>query len=430
MASTDLTFSDVQAGFDQALLLADRDVVRLMAAVILANQLEGPPVWMLLVASSSGGKSTLLLTLDELELLPGKRMTFFISDLTENTLASGFKSSGGDSSLLTKMPIGGMFIFKDFTSLLTKRREARDAIMGQLREVYDRKFDKQTGNNQNITWKGKVGALAGVTEAVHEYISDLSIMGDRFVMYSMVQPPRMAATRFVMNLKMKDNSQEAKLEAAKKTLQSYLRQAASKMGKAHLVMSKEDQEKLMNIADFATKVRSGVVEDERRGHITFVPSAEMPIRLIDQLLSIGTALSHMREIESQEPELTEGDMNLLYKIAFDSIPLKRRWALRQLAKYTSGLTTAGIATTLGYETEVVKGWLAQLNALGIARRTKSTGAGDQWVLEEEYRELMVTFDHVEVQQGMLIDPNASTEDHIINEALAETGFTDEDFINK
>lgn len=428
MASTDITFQDVQAGFDQALLLADRDIVRLMTAVILANQLDGPPTWMLIVAAPSGGKSTLLMCLDELELLPGKRMTFFISDLTENTLASGFRAGGSDASLLTKMPIGGMFIFKDFTSLLTKRREGRDAIMGQLREVYDRKFDKQTGNGNNISWKGKVGALAGVTEAVHEYMSQMSIMGDRFIMYSMRQPDRMEAVRFVMKLKVEGNTQEAKLETAKKTLQTYLRHAAQKMGNAQLHMAEEDQEKLMVIADFATKVRSGVVEDERRGHITFVPSAEMPIRLIDQLLSIGTALSHMRKIEDKDPQLGEGEMHLLYKIAFDSIPLKRRWALRQLAKYTLGVTTAGVAVTLGYETEVVKGWLAQLNALGIARRIKSTGEGDQWVLESEYRDLMVTFDHVEVKQGMLTDPDDSLDDHIVNEALNENqGFDDEIF---
>ncbi len=38
-------------------------------------------------------------------------------------------------------------------------------------------------------------------------------------------------------------------------------------------------------------------------------------------------------------------------------------ALQELASYTQGATTAGIAAKIGYETEVVKEWLAQLNAL-------------------------------------------------------------------
>jgi len=424
--------AQVMAAYDDAMLLADRDVVRLIAASVLANQLDGPPVWLMVVASSSGGKSAILMTLDELELMPGKRMTFFISDLTENTLASGFKSSQGEASLLMQLPLGGILIFKDFTSLLTKRRESRDAIMGQLREVYDRKFDKRTGNSANVTWKGKAGALAGVTQAVHEYMSEMSIMGDRFVMYSMIQPNRRKATDFVMKMKMDDVSQEKRMLVAKGVMHEYLRDALKGMGDAKLVMKSEDQNKLIDVADFVTLVRSGVVEDERRGFIKFVPSPEMPIRLIDQLLSLGTALSHMREREGLNPELEENDMNLLYKIAFDSIPIKRRWALQKLATYAQGVTTAGVATVLGYETEVVKGWLAQLNALGVARRIKSSGAGDQWVLNEEFKELMYTFEHIQEIDDRLVSPEqASGDEALRREALGNVDplaseFDDED----
>lgn len=411
-----VTIDDVQAAYDHAFLLADRNIIKLVAAVVLANQLEGPPVWMLIVASSSGGKSAILMTLDELEFIQGKRMTFFISDLTENTFASGFKSAGGDASLLMQLPIGGMLIFKDFTSLLTKRQEARNAIMGQLREVYDRKFDKRTGNNQNVQWKGKAGAIAGVTEAVHEYMSEMSVMGDRFIMYSMQQPDRLEATRFVMAMKTLDNSQETRIESAKQQMHAYLRGALKDMGKAKLYMTPKDQEMLIQVADFVTKVRSGVVEDERTGHVKFVPSAEMPIRLIDQLMSIGTALCHMNVVDGKPPMLSEVDMNMLFKIAFDSIPLKRRWALRQLATYRVGVTTAGLAAMLNYETEVVKRWLAQLNALGIIRRMRGTHGADQWVLNVGYDEIMYTFEKVEPKNERLGD-DMTQDEMLIGDAL-------------
>lgn len=415
-----MKFDEVQKAYDEALLLVDRDVVRLIAASVIANQIEGNPVWLMLVASSSGGKTALLMTLDELEFVPGKRVTFFVSDLTENTLASGFKvAGGGDASLLSQMPMGGMFIFKDFTSMLTKRSEARDVIMGQLREVYDRKFDKRTGNSADVQWKGRVGALAGVTEAVHEYMASMSVMGDRFIMYSIKQPGRMDLLRFIMKLKTDKENQEARLIVAKELMQEYLRMCVERVDEAELFMKDEDKEHLMEVADFVTKARSGVIEDLRTGAVKFVPSAEMPTRLIDQLLSIGTALCLMRKIDGKDPYLDEADMRVLYKVAFDSIPLKRLWALKQLASYMQGVTTAGIAATVGYETNVVSQWLAQLNALGIITRLKNMGKGDVWNLDSIYREIMITYQNVETKDEVLEDPDASEDDVFADQALRE-----------
>lgn len=412
-----LKFADVQSLYDDALLLADRGLVKLMAATVLANQMDGAPVWLMIVAASSGGKTSLLLTLDELEFITGKRVTFFISDLTENTLASGFKSSTGDASLLKQMPYGGMMIFKDFTSLLTKRHESRDAIMGQLREVFDRKFDKKTGNNQDISWTGKVGAIAGVTTVVHEHMQNISVMGDRFIMYSPVQPPRMKLLEFIMEMKVNNESQEGKLMKARTTMQAYLKQCISTLGDAKMFMSESDRDHLMHVADFVTRVRSGVVTDDRKGRIMFVPEPEMPTRLIEQVLSIGTVLSHMHIIDGEAPSLTKEDMDLLYKICFDSVPIKRRWALRQVAKYLQGATTAGIAVTIGYETSVVAEWLAQLNALGICTRLKNGGRGDLWLLNPEYQEIMETFEGVQTVNAIMQDETASEDDLLSDEAL-------------
>jgi hypothetical protein len=420
------TFDTVQKAFDDALLLADRDYIKTVVATVIANQLSGPPVWLMLVAPPSGSKTAVLMTLDDLEIIPGKKVSAFISDLTENTLASGFKSSTGEASLLTQMPYGGMFIFKDFTSLLTKRSESRDAIMGQLREVYDRKFDKKTGNKQDVEWKGKIGALAGVTTAVHEYMQTMSVMGDRFCMYSIVQPERMELLRFVLGLKMDGDSQERKVAAAKRTLHTYLRQITPYTKDTILEMKKEDQDSLMDVADFATKVRSGVIVDDRTKQVMFVPDAEMPTRLIEQLLSIGTAFCLMHRIDKTNPSLSPDEMAILYKIAFDSIPIKRRWALRELAKYISGVTTAGLATKVGYETAVVAQWLAQLNALGICRRLKGGGA-DTWILDTQYQRIMETFENVRRREGTLVDTNANEDSLLAEEALRDHGDLDAEY---
>lgn len=396
-----MTSDELLAVYDKAALLEDRNIVRLLAATVVANQMRGNPVWLMLVANSSGGKTLLLSTITGLELIQGVQHTFAISDLTENTFASAFKGSEKQSaSLLENMPFGGLMVFKDFTSMLTKRKEGRDVIMAQLREVYDGKYDRRTGNNKDTHWEGQVGALAGVTEAVHEYLPEMSAMGDRFVMYTPKMPDRKKLLRFVMNMRVSGINQVDLLGEARNAMHSYVQTAVQYIDAVQLDMDEKDRERLMDVCDFVTKARSGVIEDVRTGMVRFVPSAEMPTRIIDQLLSIGRALCILRHMDGKETALDENDMGILFKIAFDSIPIKRMWALRQIAGYLMGVTSAGVGQRVGYETEVVRAWMAQLAALGIVY--KAAGARqDLWILREEYRDIMATYQHVEARNEVL-----------------------------
>ena len=149
-------FSDLQKEFEKTFLFKDTGVLRLMCATVIANQMDLDPVWLFLVASSSGGKSELISSLNDIEV-EGHNLIFPISDLTSNTFASGQKRTGKETSLLFKMPSGSIMTFKDFTSILSKNREARAEIVGQLREIYDKEYTKRTGTGDDIVWRGKLG---------------------------------------------------------------------------------------------------------------------------------------------------------------------------------------------------------------------------------------------------------------------------------
>ncbi len=365
--------------------------------------------------------SMLLSTLMGLEVIEGVQHTFGISDLTENTFASAFKSTDKKSaSLLENMPFGGLMIFKDFTSMLTKRKEARDVIMSQLREIYDGRYDRRTGNNKDTQWQGQVGALAGVTEAVHEYMPDMSAMGDRFVMYSPKMPDRRKLLEFTMKMRVSGTNQSELLEDAKQAMAEYIHQALPHIHDIQLNMNDKDREYLMDVCDFVTKARSGVIEDFRTNAVRFVPSAEMPTRMIDQLLSIGKAFCVLRHAEGKSTELDKNDMDVLFKIAFDSIPIKRLWALRQIAGYLMGVTSAGVGQRIGYETNVVQQWLAQLAALGIVHKVYGSRQ-DLWMLNDEYRQIMQTYQHIEAKNEVLeSDSQMDTDDFLVKQALNQS----------
>lgn len=405
-------FVDLQKEFDRTFLLEDKGILGLIVDTVIANQMDNDPVWLFLVAPSSGGKSELITSLNDIEQ-GGQKLIYPISDLTTNTFASGQKKKGKETSLLHKMPSGAIMTFKDFTSMLSKNRDARTEIMGQLREIYDKEYTKRTGTGDDITWRGKVGAIAGATEMVYDFQEDFAAMGDRFIMYSIRQPERRKLLDFVMKNKEDPTfNKEALRQHLRACIKSYIEYILANLKEDDAQLSAETKEDIINVADFCTLVRSGVVVDKRKGLVEFVPSAEMPTRMIEQLLAIAAATlaRHLSEplVGKNTPHakgmLTEEEKDVLYKIAFDSIPKKRRMALRKLAQYVGGITTKGLATAINYQTPVVHGWLSQLNGLGICTREHKGGTqGDLWKLNPKYRAIVAKFEKISVEEGTLED---------------------------
>lgn len=408
---------ELQDKFDEVFLMADRGILPLICATVVANQLDNDPVWLLLISPPSGGKTELIESLEKVTLR-GKALAFPISDLTVNTFASGQKKTGKETSLLHKMSVGSIMTFKDFTSMISKNKDAQAEIMSQLREVYDQHYVKRTGTGDDIVWKGKVGAIAGCTEIIYEKNEEFAVMGDRFIMYSMIQPDRMdVLSRVMESMKDKGDGFKKKKNHIKDCMKDYLEWVFENQENVPFEISEDNKKDLLSIVNFVTIVASGMVIDKRRGLVEFVPSKTMPMRMAKQIIGLGEAFVLMNKLAivpeeklkegdvmlgTAQGELTQEQINILYKIMFDTIPIKRRTALKALAKYKLGVGTAGLATSIGYQTVVVSSWLAQLNALGICTREKRTGPkGDKWILKEEYRDLMVRFEKIDMVDASL-----------------------------
>lgn len=400
--------SELQKEFEKVFLMGDSGVIPLLCAVLIANQMDNDPVWLLLVSPPSGGKTELIESL-EMITLRNQPLTFPISDLTVNTFASGQKKLGKETSLLHKMKPGSIMTFKDFTSMISKNRDAQQEIMGQLREIYDQHYVKRTGTGDDIVWKGKVGAIAGCTEVIYESNEQFAVMGDRFIMYNMRQPDRMAVLEKVIDtMSDKTNKFKEKKAHLRLCMKSFVEFQFENIETTSLDLAPETKKDILQVVNFVTTVASGVMVDKKKGTVEFVPSHTMPMRMAKQILSIAQAFVLMNKntpgligsAPANKGELTLEQISTLYKLAFDTIPIKRRMALQKLAQYTLGATTAGLATSLDYQTPVVGQWLAQLNALGICRREKS-GKGDKWYLNEKYRDIMVRFEHITVIEGEL-----------------------------
>lgn len=397
------SIEQLEAEVDKVFLIKDRGLVRMVCGTVIANRMTLDPVWLLLVAPPSGGKTELISAISGLDFV------FPISDLTVNTFASGQKKTGKETSLLLKIN-NGIMAFKDFTSVLSKNKDAKKEIMGQLREIYDGEYVKRTGTGDDITWRGKAGAIAGCTEIIYRHLEEMSAMGDRFIMYNIEQPDRLEVTKRALN---NTHNMSEKRDHLKKCFTFYLNYVIDKLNEDEIFLDEEVKDELISVADFSTRVRSAVLTDFKSGLVDFVPTPEMPMRMISQLFSLASAFIAMdkaapfdKHKSIKEGQLTKIQRKLLYKTAFDSVPRTRRDALHPLAQYREGLSTAGLAVKLELPTPSVGKYLAQLNALGICTRHKEGGAqGDHWRIKENYRKVLVDLFDLKIIEGTLLAEN-------------------------
>jgi len=107
---------------------------------------------------------------------------FPISDLRARTFASGLDTPTGEASLLDQLSTE-ILVLKDFTTILEIRHDERQAILAQLREIYDRRFDKFWGTGQRLSWTGRLGFLAGVTPVIDKHHAVMGLLSPRFLQF-------------------------------------------------------------------------------------------------------------------------------------------------------------------------------------------------------------------------------------------------------
>lgn len=372
---------DVLETFRRWLYLPDPGALYVTLGTVAANRMPGDPVWLLLVAASSSGKTEVLLSLNDLdEVVPA-------ATLTEAALLSGVprrdQTSGATGGLLRKIGDYGILTLKDFGSVLSMHAAVRAGTLAALRECFDGSWDRPMGTDGGkvLSWQGKLGLVAGVTTVVDRHHAVMDSLGSRFAFYRVEVDERAAQTRRAL----------AHRRGARE-MRTDLRDAVSALfaGIAlpdHDSLTDDDRERLIVLADFVTMARSPIERDSYSREIELVPDPEAPARFA---LMLASLLEGLYAIGLDRAAAWQ----LVSKVAFDSMPAQRRQVIAFLADVETVTTTKDAAIALGLPTTTARRVLEDLAAHKLVKREEGvTGNADVWQLtpwtRDKYRESTV-----------------------------------------
>ena len=345
---------DVIEAFCRQLWMPDPGMVEIVLGTVAANRLPGDPVWTWLVGPPSSGKSE---TLASVSRLPEVHR---VSSFTEAGLVSGSPGNNGSGGLLFEIGEQGLLVFNDLSVLLGEHGSTRPRIFGLMRELFDGELTRQVGTEggRRLRWRGKIGLLGAVTEAVD--VLDIGLMGERIVYYRL--PPIDVAEERQTGLFALENvgrQQEMRATIAE-TVEHFF---ADLILPAEIVLpAVAGQDRLVDLATIGTRCRSPVVRDSYRREIDLVPQAERVPRLLAQLAQLRAGLLAMGVRQDET-------WRLLTKVALDGMLGARRRVLDTLTGRSRGRATATVAGFTGLPETTARRHLEDLTAIGVVERT-------------------------------------------------------------
>lgn len=366
-----MTLAELHSRIREYLYLPDTGALDMALAASVATRLKlGTPIWLILIGASSSGKSQMI--------RPFSYKSDFVhrvDDLTEATFISGVKTS--ETSLLLQIGSHGIIAISDLTTLFSKSPESRDAILGQLRLIYDGEYTKYFGNQKPVSWKGELGVIAGSTPSIYRHFEYVADMGERFIYYRLkdIKPEpaaRKAMSNTIYGKELDEKIGEIYLE--------YLKGIVS-VSRETPILSPEIKERILAASIFAAQMRTPVHVDAKTGNVDRIPFPEMPMRIALQFNSLAKGYMVIREHEKSV--IQEEDIKNIEWSAYSLANEERRACLRTICEHEleEQITTQNIANLIGLDTAVVRVHLQILSAIGIVNRIAKANGELSWSMK-------------------------------------------------
>lgn len=333
----------------------DKEALRIALAVGISHGfLDDDPVWLFIVGVSGSGKSIPINCLSTL------LNAYIIGDLTASTFLSGYNEGKGKFGFLKQVGTNALFLFKDFTTFLSKRPEVRGEIASQMREIYDGCFTKPTGASTFQQWEGKVTCIAACTPVLERAWAVHREMGERWVQVRWRDSDSyLTSEKAALQI---NNSREITKEL-KRLASIFMDQTT-----LHAARPLTDLDQLIHLAHLISLMRCQVNRDSHPPRtIVDIPRPEKPTRLIKAMAQIARAHATLfrREIEAE-------DLAAARRVGLDSIPEARMRFMMNVPDKSS-ISQGQLQEMSGIPMSTVA-WIAEeLAALDIITTSDTSG---------------------------------------------------------
>lgn len=395
----------------------DEGALALAIITIAGNSMiERNPIWVLHVAPSSGGKTTLI------DILSQLKVCHRVDEMTPNTFLSGYNVGNKQASLL-KVIGNGILVVSDLTAILSKEGYAPE-IMSQFRMIYDGSFSKGTGKG-TIDWKGKMGFIGACTPAVYDYLDKYKAMGERFLYYQIFQPSREAIAKKIAESTMSDKQKSEDLQVYVFNYYESLKAFRKNFGdpKEKLELTEEQQKRLNYAATFSVFAKATVKTDFKTGMVCGIPNIAGTGRDLNMMKAILEACLLLEAHDSENMMLSTIDnkwLDMIEKMAYSSIPTERRRILEILAYAKEPLKASeiGVLRKLGFEKEMVEKVLNVLLAVGtVGKIVGGSGVANKWFIEDPQAKKFITDNAPRIEDQSVYD--AKDDDEKLKELKEE-----------
>lgn len=371
---------DIKNEWEKFIVLKDHRAVDVMLATVIGNMLlDRDPIWLMVVAPSSGGKTTLLSPIVDI------KNVYFVDDLTEKTLLSGYKVKGQNSSLL-QMIGSGIMAFSDFTSILSKNPVSRGEILSQLKLVYDRKVSKYTGTG-GVKWEGKIGFIGCATADIYSHLEAGRSMGERFIYYWLDVPTDEEITWKQSQTKISAKEMNDVMKIHYKDYYDNVKSWVEKHGTPELKMTDEQRDRIRKASMFCVAGKATVHTNFKSGKVDQIPQKASVGRDYKSFEALLLTMQMMWGYETDDPTASIQDwhIDIIEKCAYSSINRERRAILEILTDNEKEISasTIGSSKGLGLEKEGVALYLAPLFAVGLIKRNTGTNPY-KWFIEDDW----------------------------------------------
>lgn len=337
---------------------AEYDLIALdtVLAAAAVEQLDGDPVWLLVISGSGNAKTETVVALAGADAIVTS--TINSEGALLSATAAKETAKGATGGLLRRIGKRGTLVIKDFTSILSMSRDARAAVLAALREVYDGSWERNVGTDggRSIGWNGRITVVGATTTKYDSHHEVIAAMGDRFALVRMDSSEgRMASgEQAMLNI-----GHEVQMRAELKACVGDL--LASIQGKPD-DLDRPTMMGLLKAANIVTQARTAV-ERDNYGNVLYAHAPEMPTRfakvlgqLVRGCVALGTSIEHGEHVSM--------------RVARDCLPPLRLLVLRDLHTNPAAYVSA-VAQRVQRPRKTIERSINELYALGLVEAVET-----------------------------------------------------------